>query len=52
MPICLSTGILRIHMARVTCPDMCPRVHQLFSCKTPKNQMDLIWEHIYPDPRS
>ena len=32
----LSTGILRIHVTRVTCPQTCPKVGQLFLVKKPQ----------------
>ena len=38
------------YVACVTCPGTCSKVGQLFVCKTPKNQIGLIWEHICPEP--
>ena len=36
----LSTGILRIHVTHVTCPQTCPKVGQLFLVQnTPKTAM-------------
>ena len=44
----LSTGIIRIHVTRVTCPQTCHEVSQLCWSKKSKNPTCLIWGHIVP----
>ena len=34
----LSHGTLRTHVARVTCPETCPKVGQLFWSKNPQKR--------------
>ena len=42
----LSTGIIRMHVTRVTCPQTCLEVSQLFWSKKSKHLTCLIWGHI------